>query len=581
MKGEDRQSIRNVNQEWDEEIDDSPVIYKNMDASEQDKANPKETISNMSQINQSHTIEKEHKLKMIVRSQYWGRELKGRTCRNVYTKMNVKAPLIITSQVVLYSTDGFWGCCPNAGKRVLELQEYHFSDAFEDVNWDLYLVGTWLSPGQSFHDFFLLPQNQTSVDIERNGWSLCGTCKAGEIRNGIDHMLSDLLLENNAYRHRYHHVHMDIMMDKVFDRETPRSRKVNNEKARVERKKSNTEIAPDTCERQESSVATEATASTEHESPPPATSKTSSANKTFASKVVGAAPPIPRFIPNDSVPYAMPMAHPMANRLADYQDMRWTGETTQWNYDQFSAPSRPSFIAGRSGQLDLQGSYWLPAKRTPPLGGMPHHQPCWHQMNGAQFATAAPQPYCHPADMQMHQYYPHQPMVPLEFQHIPQHYATMGMEQCHVMIPGNQHSLGVQIAPETRFCPEPSTMSRDAPEKGNLEFLEHSFGNISTRDNSEFSPTPVGFGASSDIMPSIPSPTVLDISEVSPDGAIETQNMVSNHASGSSSPLATMPGIDNSVRESPVDVATTPTNTAELCEIPVPTQQLLGTASES
>jgi len=591
MKGEDRQSMCNLDQEWNGESNDSPVICKHTDASKEDKVKFEETMSSILPPDDlCHTIEKQQNLKMIVRSQYWGRELKGRICRNVFTVMNVKAPLVITSQVVLYNTDGFWGCCPNAGKRVLELQEYHFSDASEGYDWDLYLVGTWVSPAQSIHDFFLLPQNQTSVDIERNechnGWSFCGTCKAGQIRSGIDDMLRDLLVANDAYHHRYHHVHIDVMMNKVFDRETPRSRKVNNEKHRAERKK-NVDSTPEICERQESSVTTEVTASTEHESPPHVASNTSGgANRTFATKVVGAAPPIPRLIPRDSMSYAVPMPHPMTNRVVDYQDTRWMGETSQWNHDQFSVPSRPVGIAGRSGQvasdIEGQGVYWHPAKRMPPPGGAPHQHPYWHQMPGAQFV--APQPYCHLPDMQMHQYYPHQPMAPLEIPYNHHYLATPpGLQQCHMMIPGNQHHLGVHAAPETRFCADPSAMRRDAAEHDNLEFFQNSFAGISMRDNPDLSPSPIEFvgPTSTDAMPpsTNPSAPISDASAgASPVAATETPAAAPDlGGSGTPFPPMTLTRMDPSAGGSPVAAASA--TAGEPLGVPCSGPQSLVTAS--
>ena len=118
-------TICDKNQVGGKEMNNSPTLCSEAELSnntEDDSAKREGTMIEPSSSNQFRTNEEEETLKLIVRSQYWGRELKGKTCRNVYTRMNVKAPLVITSQAVLYNTDGFWGCCPAHGKRVLELQ---------------------------------------------------------------------------------------------------------------------------------------------------------------------------------------------------------------------------------------------------------------------------------------------------------------------------------------------------------------------------------------------------------------------------------------------------------------------------
>jgi hypothetical protein len=582
MEEEHQQSISNNNQGGDEELNSSLTICKNVESSEDDKVVAEDTMSRVPLNGICHTVGKQKKMKLIVRSQYWGRELKGRTCRNVYTNMNVKAPLVITSQAVLYNTDGFWGCCPHHGKRVLELQEYHFSDACEGCHWDLYLVGTWISPSQSTHDFFLLPQNQTSVDIERNerlnGWSYYGTCNTSMIRSGIDDMLRDLLLQNDAYGHRYRHVHIDIMMDKAFDIETPRSRKLNNEKARVDRKK-NTDSTSHNCERHESSVTTEATASTEQESPPSADSKASNGNKSVATKIVGAAPPIPRLIPNDSV-YQASISHSMANPVFGYQDARWTGETTHWNQDQFSVPSRSGLITGRSGQVAIgsehQGMYWHPAKAIPLHGGMPQQQSYWHSAQSAPFATAAPQPYYHVSDMQMHQY-------PVGIQNTHPHYMTSGIQHRNMVFSENQQYTGMNTDPGNSFYTDPSMVYREPTEGSNINFHPYSFANVSTSDDSAFPPPPPPeLGYSPPGMSSgSPVSALLVTAEVSPVEATKTPSIVPSDDLGVP-PRSSSTLLDNTVEGSPVNVTTSAAAaaTGELCGIPTDSQLLADSNSE-
>jgi len=577
MKGEHQQYIGNDNQDGDEELNSSLTICKTVESQEEEKAEEEETMANLPLSHQSHTSDIQHKLKLIVRSQYWGRELKGRTCRNVYTNMNVKAPLVITSQAVLYNTDGFWGCCPTQGKRVLELQGYHFSDACEGCHWDLYLVGTWVSPTQSIHDFFLLPQDQTSVDIKRNerlnGWSFFGTCNVNMIRSGIDDMLHDLLLQNDAYGHRYHHVHIDIMIDKAFDRETPRSRKVNNGKARAERNK-NMDSIPNNSKRQESSVTTEATASTGQESPPSAASKASNVSKPFATKVVGAAPPIPRLITNDSVPYLVPMPHSMANPVVGYQDARWTGEATNWNHDQFSVPSCSDLITGRSGQVasgsEYQGMYWHPAKGMSLPGGMPQQHSYWHHAHGAPFATATQQPYYHLPDMQMHQYHQHQSMAQVGIQHPHHHHLSSKMQHCNIAFSENHHYAGINTAPESSFCADPSMVCSEITEGSNIKFLANSLANVSMSDDSAFPSSFPGSGSSPPDLPStLPALAPLDTVDVSPVAATKTPSIVPS-GSRMSFPRPSSMALDTTVGGPPIDVTTSTTTTAELRGIPTP-----------
>lgn len=582
MEEERQQSIVNNDEGGNGDSANSLTNCENIESSPDNKTEPEDTMDQPLQINQSRTIEEEQQLKLIVRSQYWGRELKGRTCRNVHTYMNVKAPLVITSQAVLYNTDGFWGCCPAHGKRVLELQEYHFSDVSEGCNWDLYLVGTWVSPTQSVHDFFLLPQNQTSVDIARNetnnGWSFFGTCDTGMIRSGIDRLLRGLLQENDTtYGHRYHHVHIDIMMDKAFDRETPRSRKLNNEKARAGRKKS-FDCIPNNYERQESSVTTEGeTASTEQETPPPAASKVSNATKSFATKVVGAAPPIPRLITNDSLPYVVPMSCSIVNQAVGYQDARWAGETAHWSHDQFSIHSRAGLMTGRPGQLpsgEHHGLQWYPAKGIPLPGGMSHPHSYWHHPSGTPFATASPQPYYHPQDVRMHQYQ-------VGIQHALPHHLGTELQHGNMVFPENQYYAGIHSAPESALGVEAPVMGTEM-NGGNTEFLAHQHTNASTSDPPVYPPSPPGIESFPPSGSATSSVSVhLDTAEIPPVTATKSPSIVPSDDSGMTpgSPSAILN--PNIVGVSPGDASTSAAAATELRSIPTPSQLLIATGSES
>ncbi len=544
MEKERQQSITSNGEGGGEDLTNSPTNCKSTESEEDKAEEPKaetepivnDTMANLPFGTQCRTIESQQNLKLIVRSQYWGRELKGRTCRNVFTNKNNKAPLVITSQAVLYNsnnTDGFWGCCPNHGKRVLELQEYHFSDACEGCHWDLYLVGTWVSPSASIHDFFLLPQSQTSVDIDSNvrfnGWSYFGTCNADMIRSGIDDLLRSLLVQNDSYGTRRHHVHIDIMMDRAFDRETPRSRKINNEKARVERKKG-TESLPHIYDRQESSVTTESTASTEQESQPPTTASSDSANnksKSFATKVVGVASHVPRFVTNDSGSYLRPVPQSMGSPMVNYQDARWTGEATQWSQDHFSFPSQHGWVIGGSGHVanggELQGMHWYPGKGIPLSGGMSQPTSYWSHGHSPQYATAPPQSYYHSPDMQMHPYQVGRP------------HTQMASELQYYNVPFSEYPYysGVNTTPERPMGAGTSMIFREANEGRNIEPLPYPLVNVSASDRSASPPSHSDVVSSPPGMHSAsPEVALLDTAKVSPIAAANAPSIVPNDHSG-------------------------------------------------
>ena len=553
-------TICDNNQVGGKEMNNPPTLCSEAELSnntEDDSAKREGTMIEPSSSNQFSTNDEEERLKLIVRSQYWGRELKGKTCRNVYTRMNVKAPLVITSQAVLYNTDGFWGCCPAHGKRVLELQEYHFFDACSECDWDLYLVGTWVSPSQSVHDFFLLPQNQNLVDIERNehlnGWSFYGTCESGKIRSGINDLLQNLLRANEAIGYRYNHVHIDIMMDKAFDRETPRSRKLNNEKARAERNK-NTDTVSHSCERQESSIATEATTSTEQDSPPSTDSKASNATKSFATKVIGAAPPIPRLIPNETVPYTMSVPHSMVNPLAGYHDAtRWLGEPTHWNHERYPIPSHGGLIPSHSGhiasRIDHQEMYWQPARCTPVTGSISSHHSYWHH---APYTTGTQQPYIHQQDMQMHPY-----TMGLHPTH---HQVASEMYHYNLPFPDNQNSVGTHNTSKN-YLGANLPMRKEIAEEYGVNFLSRP--NHSTKVGQPFPFSPRAMSRSPSVSSTSHASTLLDPVEVSDVSSSKDPSMV--------------PTNDSAVTQKSLVDATTST---ELNSIPTSDQLLVTTVNE-
>jgi hypothetical protein len=176
-------------------------------------------------------------MKLIVRSPYWGRVLKGK--KRCDQGRPDRPYRVVSAQAVLSNEGQYWGCCPDEGKRVLELKEHHFTDHHAH-DWDLYMVGSSVTPNNIYHSFFLLPQSQVAIDINRqmriNGWKFVGSVSSSMLRMELGGLLHPLLKQNEDYGFRLHHVHMDIVMDQIFDRETPRTRKSQAEERTAERR---------------------------------------------------------------------------------------------------------------------------------------------------------------------------------------------------------------------------------------------------------------------------------------------------------------------------------------------------------
>ena len=71
-------------------------------------------------------------MKLIIRTAYWGQVLRGKTLDRV--SPGARQSRSISSQAVIKNEGQFWGCCPTQGKRVLEMTERHFLDAY-DGDW--------------------------------------------------------------------------------------------------------------------------------------------------------------------------------------------------------------------------------------------------------------------------------------------------------------------------------------------------------------------------------------------------------------------------------------------------------------
>jgi hypothetical protein len=169
-------------------------------------------------------------MKLVIRSPYWGRVLKGKTRRDPLHPTRqyriFQCQAVLTN--VLTHEGRYWGCCPNHGKRVFELKEYHFAEHYPH-DWDLYMMGSAVTPTNVVHSFFLLPQNQTAIDINAHlhydGWTYVGSVNASALRLDLQSLLYDFLIQNKDYGYNFHHVHVDLLMNQVTDREAIQSQR--------------------------------------------------------------------------------------------------------------------------------------------------------------------------------------------------------------------------------------------------------------------------------------------------------------------------------------------------------------------
>eukprot|EP00536_Pseudo-nitzschia_multiseries_P008177 jgi/Psemu1/305539/fgenesh1_kg.203_\ len=179
------------------------------------------------------------------------------------------------------------------------------------------------------------------------------------------------------------------MMEQAFDRQTPRSRKMNNEKLRAERK-SNTDSALQDSEQQESSISTDGTASTEQglteqESKTSTTSQASNQEKSIGMKAIG--PPsilhtISKEAPMVSGIYAFPQQNSMASSSVAYPNMGWNNFI---NHPHCVVSPNPSLYDVQSGQSTRTGDgenqnvVWQPGENLRSPGGLtPNPFGYWH-----------------------------------------------------------------------------------------------------------------------------------------------------------------------------------------------------------
>jgi hypothetical protein len=171
----------------------------------------------------------EVKMKLVVRSDFWGRKLSGKWFRD---PQNPSQPYrLIVAQAVTEQKGRFWGCCPQAGARVLEITETHFQDQKDAGEvWDLFHMNSVpTAENLMFHNLMLLPHNQIIIDTERKmyeeGWQLLGSINASMARMDLEPLLKSFLEPNENLDFHTSHVHLLIMMDKATDRPEVRKQK--------------------------------------------------------------------------------------------------------------------------------------------------------------------------------------------------------------------------------------------------------------------------------------------------------------------------------------------------------------------
>jgi hypothetical protein len=185
-------------------------------------------------------VKKTPTMKLVVRSEYWGRLLEGRMQRE---QRNPQSPYrVITCQAVLRKPGKYWGCCAHSGSRVLELNESHFME-HDAGNWELYHVRSLPVENNVYHELFLLPHNQTCINtddkVHRNQWTFMGSISAGMVRMDLEPFLKSLLQPNDSLGYHFHHVHIQVMMDHALDREMDDKIK---KKARLSRQQTKNKI---------------------------------------------------------------------------------------------------------------------------------------------------------------------------------------------------------------------------------------------------------------------------------------------------------------------------------------------------
>ena len=177
-------------------------------------------------------------MRIICRLDFWGREIKGKFFRDPQAPQNPYR--LIVAQCCTKQIGKFWGCCPQAGARVLEITETHFQEQQAGDVWDLYLMNSMPTPeNQVFHNFMLLPKSQQYIDTTRKmseeRWQFLGSINASMARMDLENLLKSFLEPNENLEFHSSHAHMLIMMDKATDRPEVRKIKENRQMQKLKK----------------------------------------------------------------------------------------------------------------------------------------------------------------------------------------------------------------------------------------------------------------------------------------------------------------------------------------------------------
>lgn len=114
--------------------------------------------------------------------------------------------------------------------------------------------------GNPTHEFYLLPSNQTSIDVKaamkKDGWQLWGSCQACMLRMDLEPLLKPFLQEKKQLGRIVSHCHVFVVMDVAEDKDPP----LQSSHARSNRYQSNKQRAM--YSKEESSCCTAETATT-------------------------------------------------------------------------------------------------------------------------------------------------------------------------------------------------------------------------------------------------------------------------------------------------------------------------------
>lgn len=179
-------------------------------------------------------------MKLIVRSSYWGPIIKGKASEAI----GAVAPYIIaqacdeSDPTNCHNSRRCSGCCPNYGKRVISMEEYHFLD-FHGGTWDLYETNCFASRYVIICEFILIPRVELYFDMIERGtttleWKHKGMLQAGVIRMDLSTLLDPYLSMNQKCNKLRYHCHVRVVMNNLNDRIYPFKRGAGGKKNKVQ-----------------------------------------------------------------------------------------------------------------------------------------------------------------------------------------------------------------------------------------------------------------------------------------------------------------------------------------------------------